>query len=455
MATKQLLSLEDEMALLPGKGRCGELSPTCERPRVRAFWELCCSVCVDSACSLSQTLIQMAQEVWHELLGGPCESAFLAAAVVLLQSSTLAFGDGGLPFLKSYLKSELTWSDTFGAGQLPQLHPFPFAAEFLVLYQNFVPLSMVPSCEQTDSVELFRVACSSADGYTKGLWQPNCSQDLHWDRAILLPQAELKKASCFTEADDQTLALRCRSRRFDSLLLAQKEQARKAFEWRCPSQSSGSRNKYSEQSFRNCAAGFGSWGRRIESHLKCVAVQVAETLQLRPEESVLDWGSGCGWALTWMSALYGIRGYGIEATSQNIAWARRFSSGQYCLYGGLDLGWVSDESFDAVISYWVLYHHNATSQCHVVRQLVRKLRPGGRAWFGGNIPSQAINILSEPFRRRDWMRCLLPARVGGVPVSLDFLPDATLFRNSLNHLGQEAGDYLHFHPTYSVVIRRM
>lgn len=53
------------------------------------------------------------------------------------------------------------------------------------------------------------------------------------------------------------------------------------------------------------------------------------------------------------------------------------------------------------------------------------------------------------------------------------LQDATLFRNSLNHLGQEAGvtrwkfdfgtmdwligsgDYLHFHPTYSVVIRRM
>ena len=29
-----------------------------------------------------------------------------------------------------------------GAGNLPQLYPFPFAAEFLVLYQNFVRLVM-------------------------------------------------------------------------------------------------------------------------------------------------------------------------------------------------------------------------------------------------------------------------------------------------------------------------
>jgi len=352
----------------------------------------------------------LAEEIWHEFIPGACESAFLASAVVLLQSGDglQVFGDTGLPFLKSYLKSNLVWSD---GGNLPELQPFPFAAEFLILYQNFVPISALPNCEQTDNFETFRVGCSRSDGSTKGLWQQNCDQEAVFDRAVLLPsKAQLGEAACIFEADDQTLALRCRSRRFESVSLPQSQEVQ-PLQWRCPSQSSGVRNKYTEQAFRSCASGFGSWGRRIESHLKCVAVQVAETLQLRPGESVLDWGSGCGWALTWMSSLYGIRGFGIEATSQNTAWAKRFSQGEYCLYGGFDLGWVPENSFDAVISYWVLYHHNVTSQCHVIRQLVQKLKPGGRAWFGGNTPSPAIGILNFPFRRRDWIRCLLsPAK---------------------------------------------
>ncbi|CAJ1359682.1 unnamed protein product [Effrenium voratum] len=449
-----LLTVEEESALLPARHACGELPADCQRPVHHDFLRLCCRLCWDSACVASRELLQLAQEAWQELRPGRvCESGLLAAAVVLLQSASL--DAGGVAFLREYLGSELTWSAQNGAGNLPKLHPFPFAAEFLVLYQSFVPLSQSPSCDRTDAgEEMFRVACTSADGFVEEAAQPHCSEEPPAGRATLLPsQALLQKAGCITQADDQTLALRCRSRRFDSLLGPKQAEA---FQWRCPPHQRGALNKYSEMSWRNCASGFGSWGQRIESQLKCVAVQVAETLQLRPGESVLDWGSGCGWALTWMSTLYGVHPFGIEATAQNIAWARRFSRGEYCLYAGYDLGWVPDESFDAVISYWVLYHHNTTSQCRVIQQLVRKLRPGGRAWFGGNIPSPAINISMHRFRRRDWLRCLKStSSVGGLPLTLDFIPDAALFRGSLGQIGSLPGDYLHFPPTYSAIVRRV
>ncbi|CAE8677279.1 unnamed protein product, partial [Polarella glacialis] len=104
----------------------------------------------------------------------------------------------------------------------------------------------------------------------------------------------------------------------------------------------------------------------------------------------------------------------------------------------------------------VLYHSNTTSQCNLIRQLVRKLRPGGRAWFGGNYPSSSTNIQQTPFRRRDWLRCLISqAMVGGIPVDLEFVPDAALFRDSMNTVGTIEGDYLYFGPTFSVIVRRL
>eukprot|EP00931_Biecheleriopsis_adriatica_P032745 TRINITY_DN19067_c0_g1_i1.p1 TRINITY_DN19067_c0_g1~~TRINITY_DN19067_c0_g1_i1.p1 ORF type:complete len:500 (+),score=78.74 TRINITY_DN19067_c0_g1_i1:54-1502(+) len=470
------LSLEAEMALLPPQAgnTCGELpAGPCQREDIKSFLELCCELCYDSACAMSQELVALAQGVWDSLVSAAvaavCEPALLAAGVVLLQLTTNFIGsdeDGGfgLPFLKRYLDNELEWSSTEGAGDLPELRPFPFAAEFLVLYQHFIPSLVSGNCGVPHKkMEVMRVGCSRADGFTTSPLRSTCQAEPPLRRRnILMPRrASLSKASCPVVADDDFLALRCRARRHDSLVLSAPSRGirrpRDVPKWQCPAGARGSVNsKYARETVRNCASAYGTWGKRIESQLKCVAVQAAEALQLRPGDTVLDWGSGCGWALTWMSALYGTKGYGIEGTSQNIAWSRRFSEGDFCLYDGFDLGWVPDRSFDAVISYWVLYHHNTTQQCRVVRQLVRKLRPGGRAWLGGNIPSNSLNIYAEPFRRRDWLRCLLsPALVGGVPVALDFIPDAQLFSSSWGMIVDDPGGYLYYSPTYSVLIRRL
>ncbi|CAE7244851.1 unnamed protein product [Symbiodinium natans] len=243
------------------------------------------------------------------------------------------------------------------------MHPFPFASQFLVLYQTFTPTTLLPDCWRGEEyAENFRVGCGRADGWgmpaacdQQGAGKPRSST------ALLPAGTNFQSVRCSTATSDGSLALRCRSRAYDSLVLAESRQTeQEVLQWECPaSPTTGSRNKYSLHPARSCANGLGTWGARIQTHLKCVTVQVAELLQLRPGESVLDWGSGCGWSLTWLSTLYGINGYGIEATSQNFAWATRFSRGNYCLYGGIDLGWIPDESFDAVTSYWVMSSVNS------------------------------------------------------------------------------------------------
>jgi len=323
------------------------------------------------------------------------------------------------------------------------LQPFPLAAGFLALYQCFKPIPAASCCNAPGRIGL----------------------------TTLLPSdAHLLDSLCPMIATDDQLVRRCQHRRAQArvLLPFSWNTAQRALTvqrppnthlaWHCPSGPAPFANKYAKESFRSCASGHGTWGRRITGHLKCVALVVADLLSLRPGDTVLDWGSGCGWTLSWLCSLYGAHGYGIDATASNVAWSRRFSAGDVCLWSGMNLSWVPDSSFDAVISYWALYHLNTSDQCNIARQLVRKLKPGGRAWFGGNMPSPALNIANVPFSRGQWLRCLgADSTVGrGLrPLRVDFAEDLTLFRSTTEQLGICGGDYLFWSPTYSTLVTRL
>ena len=128
---------------------------------------------------------------------------------------------------------------------------------------------------------------------------------------------------------------------------------------------------------RSCSQPSGSWGWAINKHLKCVLIAVGELLGFRAGRRILDWGSGCGWFLTWAEMFYGTEGYGIDLSQVSVDWAKRFSLGSFCHYGGLDLSWIPARSFDFVTSFWSLYHLlSKPDQCSIILQLVEKLSVG-------------------------------------------------------------------------------
>ena len=66
---------------------------------------------------------------------------------------------------------------------------------------------------------------------------------------------------------------------------------------------------------RGCLSGTGMWsldGEATADMQRCFAVSVASRFLLKPNDLVLDFGSGCGHTLGWLADLFAARGLGIE-----------------------------------------------------------------------------------------------------------------------------------------------
>merc|ERR1712216_772973 len=94
----------------------------------------------------------------------------------------------------------------------------------------------------------------------------------------------------------------------------------------------------------------------------------------------------------------------------------------------------SSRSMDFVVSYWALYHlPSPDAQCALASELVSKLRVGGKAWFGGNMPSMALNIEFTPMTRALWEDCFRTLyskawRSRNFSADIEMIEDLTLFR---------------------------
>jgi len=206
---------------------------------------------------------------------------------------------------------------------------------------------------------------------------------------------------CAVQYTDQLLASRCRDARLELPVRKEGdddetrlEKARTAFR-SMPSRGEG--NGMVKYDNRDCDSGLGLWRDNwlsggFHKH-KCVLVTVAERLDLRPKEIVLDWGSGCGFKLSWLAQLYGTSNFGVDIAPAPVAWAQEHSSGQHGCTDASKLSWIPAETFDAVISYGSLMHLPEELQCSVVHEMLRVLRPLGRIYIGWfNNPSIGVSV---------------------------------------------------------------
>merc|ERR1711971_119823 len=100
-----------------------------------------------------------------------------------------------------------------------------------------------------------------------------------------------------------------------------------------------------------------------------------------PYQRLFDWGSGCGHMTTWFAKYFGVLPFGLDILEGSVSWANAFSAGRHCHYdGNQNLDWIPNQFFDFVVSCGALIH--ATDQCSKAKELLRKVKVGGKAWFG-------------------------------------------------------------------------
>ena len=166
----------------------------------------------------------------------------------------------------------------------------------------------------------------------------------------------------------------------------------------------------------NCASN-GIWNRVTQKDHHRILQHMADLGHVKDGSFVLDWGSGCGHSLEWLSKEHGTYGLGIDVSNKTIAYARANTTktNMHCVADGTRLEWLPSNAFDHVISFGSIYHvYNRTLFCHVIRQLVRVVKAKGTVYNGWTENAE--------FKRVHVSKCL-----DDLPVSFQIIEEKTAF----------------------------
>ena len=102
------------------------------------------------------------------------------------------------------------------------------------------------------------------------------------------------------------------------------------------------------------------------------------------------------------------------------------------------------EFFDYVFSYAALLHLDFAEQCRVARELLKKLRVGGKAFLGWN---RAHRV--SPW---SWFTCFNQKEIHLHGAAMEILEEAQLFPRDMHF---SRGHFLWDFPSYSVFLTRV
>jgi len=113
---------------------------------------------------------------------------------------------------------------------------------------------------------------------------------------------------------------------------------------------------------------------------------IATIVQLKHNDKILDWGSGCGTMLNFYQKKFNTTGIGLDVTDEAVSFARKHAAegNLFCHTDGTRvMSHFKDNTFDAVVSWAALYHVRRTlQQCETVNEMVRVVKPGGVIFLG-------------------------------------------------------------------------
>eukprot|EP01006_Ploeotia_vitrea_P009367 TRINITY_DN21971_c0_g1_i1.p1 TRINITY_DN21971_c0_g1~~TRINITY_DN21971_c0_g1_i1.p1 ORF type:complete len:533 (-),score=87.98 TRINITY_DN21971_c0_g1_i1:526-2124(-) len=201
---------------------------------------------------------------------------------------------------------------------------------------------------------------------------------------------------------------------------------------------------------KTCKLGGDDWKDFSPVEHNICAEDMFTAIKLKPDDYLLDWGTGCGTKLRFAEEYYGAYGLGIDFAPDPVDFAQSvLKHSKACQADGTRLKFLKNETFDHVISFGgLMYIWRGTPEkdtqvlCETLSTLLRLIKPGGYVIAGAN---------RRPYKKV-WRQCnkeYLAPRWGDIKLQLiserDFHHNITM---------GDPPEEVHYEEMYTVIFQR-